>query len=1783
MLSMLILVIGNDQGSVEAAGAGGVGIGNEKYKDAEDKSNIRINHDGQFTAGNGVTGGTGTKSNPYTIEGWNINGIKHGYCIYVGNTTKYFDIFDCFIQNASGDGDSLYWDSGIVIYNATNGKIYNNNISRCGKGVTIHSSNNIQLNNTEFYSCRDRGVWIKDSTLCQVNATVVENVYESDIGNPSFENGLVIFPWKNFAGTTFADNKPHSRRTGSWFLNTSFNPNFYQQKIPVFPKTKYRLTYYTKIAGSGLQVIPNDIITWRTYVNGVQVYNSKHGIGAGWWVQDKCQFTTGVGVTEINLSVTFTTLGGTKVAYEDFSLYPISNTDHYGIYLDNSDYMTVYNNTFLHWDDGLGIEDFDGVDLTNSDHCIIDSNTFHNRTRGVYLSSSDNNDIVWNTLNDGGWSLVSSTSHYNLWDNNTGTLGKFRGMQMSSSNYNEMISNKFTDYGFSGIMISVSFNNSLAFNDIYDNLNHGIYISNSDNLRLHLNDILRNTNHGVYTTSSDLLSLKDNYIYRNTQDGIHLVTTSHTEIIKNNFSDSNNDGIYIDRGDHLTIEDNTMIINGGDGVHLIDCDFVKFSSNKLMTNDGDGLLCDGGSEVNITKNDFYDNNNGATLSSVEVGLFKNNVVTHNDVKGLVIFSTGDVDILLNFFGNNRFEGIEVDGMTLTDSYNIFVHHNNFHKNNGNGIQARDSCLNNRYNTTIQGNWWSDWTSPDYDQNGIVDYSYNLTGSTGAKDWFPLTKPWGSLVIVNPDLTTATEDLFYRNDYDILVDPIGTGHIDPVTSTWTVKSNSDFLSINKFGNLTGTPDNDDVGVFWVNVTVTASSLMDFRNFTLTVINTNDPPVIETANVEDAWEDIPYSVDYNASDVDSKNGDVAQQWSLETNASFLGISSSAGVLGGLPLNEDVGTYWVNVSVSDMSGGSDWTNFTLTVHNINDPPIIITTPKISAVEDTLYYCDFDAVDDDVGDVLTWSVDKSLGFLTMDENTGELSGTPANEHVGEHELSVKVKDLAGEVGYKNFTLVVSNVNDPPVITTNNTKTCHEDLRYSVDYAAHDIDPTLDVMEWKVKTSARFLSMESSTGILSGTPGNRHVGSYWVNVSVSDGKGGRDWTNFTLTVLNTNDIPVFTTVPGDTTIEDTETFTFTVNATDEDVGAILEFGISSDPVTTISIGATTGVINWKPDSEGFYVVNLTVTDQIVTVHHLFNITVLHLNTPPSVTLEKPADGAELNVVNPTFRWVATDPDSKDVTFDFYISEEKGNVDGLNSEFRVGSTLKDEHFSPPASLEQGKTYHWTVIPDDGIIQGTCTSGVWSFTIAQEARINSPPEFLSSPPTLALTGREWFYEPVATDDDPDDIVTISMLHGPNGMVLGEGVLTWTPTINQLGENIVRLEATDGQSSDFQEFVVEVEQTGGGTNTPPTVEPVGDRTVNEGDAILIAVTASDPEGDPLTYRVVDGPEGSWITSTGEFKWQTNKGDAGSHNIVIGVSDGALETTVAFDLDVEGEEEDASFVQTYWWLLVLLLLLVVIIIIVAVVYRRRKQAEEEKYQDEEEEEVEEAPPEEEEVIEAEVASADIFQEKRDASTEHQVYEQMGMPSDMAPEMDIVPDMAAPDEVAVVEGPKGKIALKSWDIGDDLPDEAPTPGMLLLPPAQVFEMDSESQLNIDEVFIMTNDGILLNHYINTQATRIDEDILTGMLTAVQSFIKDSMKKKSDLKQLKMGDFNIIIEKGKLVSAVVFTNAEETETISKQLKPMIKELEIIEKKILEDWDGNVDSLGSLHEYAQKFINGEYA
>ncbi len=78
-----------------------------------------------------------------------------------------------------------------------------------------------------------------------------------------------------------------------------------------------------------------------------------------------------------------------------------------------------------------------------------------------------------------------------------------------------------------------------------------------------------------------------------------------------------------------------------------------------------------------------------------------------------------------------------------------------------------------------------------------------------------------------------------------------------------------------------------------------------------------------------------------------------------------------------------------------------------------------------------------------------------------------------------------------------------------------------------------------------------------------------------------------------------------------------------------------------------------------------------------------------------------------------------------------------------------------------------------------------------------------------------------------------------------------------------------------------------NKEPALDPIGDRTVNEGEPLLLVVHANDPDrpANTLTFSLDSGaPSGASIDpNTGVFSWTPTEGQGpGSYTITVRVTD-------------------------------------------------------------------------------------------------------------------------------------------------------------------------------------------------------------------------------------------------------------------------------------------------------------
>ena len=138
-----------------------------------------------------------------------------------------------------------------------------------------------------------------------------------------------------------------------------------------------------------------------------------------------------------------------------------------------------------------------------------------------------------------------------------------------------------------------------------------------------------------------------------------------------------------------------------------------------------------------------------------------------------------------------------------------------------------------------------------------------------------------------------------------------------------------------------------------------------------------------------------------------------------------------------------------------------------------------------------------------------------------------------------------------------------------------------------------------------------------------------------------------------------------------------------------------------------------------------------------------------------------------------------------------------------------------------------------------------------------------------------------------------------------------------------------------------------------------------------------------------------------------------------------------------------------------------------------------------------------------------------------------------------------------------------------------------------------VQDLMLIHNDGFLISRYSHHHEGEIDENILSGMLTAVLGFVEDSMSSQHDgLKSFGFRDYRVAVERGERCFAAVVYEGDAPEDLGKSLSGFLGTVDRIYRKKLAQWTGDIDTdfagmevlMGAwVKEHSKKGSNGDTA
>ncbi len=477
------------------------------------------------------------------------------------------------------------------------------------------------------------------------------------------------------------------------------------------------------------------------------------------------------------------------------------------------------------------------------------------------------------------------------------------------------------------------------------------------------------------------------------------------------------------------------------------------------------------------------------------------------------------------------------------------------------------------------------------------------------------------------------------------------------------------------------------------------------------------------------------------------------------------------------------------------------------------------------------------------------------------------------------------------------ATTNAAPVITGTPPATAPVSRIY--DFRPVAYDPDRNPLVFRAQGVPAWARFDRATGRLTGTPRQAHLGRrYSVLISVSDGKLSATLPRFTITVVS-GGLQVVSRPPtiGGTppsSVTAGSAYSFTPTASDPD-GQPITFSIANRP-TWAGFSTSTGQLSGTPDPSHVGThsnITITVSDgQASATLRPFSITVVAADRPPVIGGTPPSSVVEGELYG--FLPTASDPDGDPLVFS--ITGKPGWAT-----FTANSGL----LSGVAPAGSAGTYSNIRI---SVSAGSQQVSLPEFSITVTPRPNSPPSIWGIPQTAVEADQGYAFQPSASDPEGQPLsFSVQGLPEWAGFDTATGRLSGTPAPSHAGSyaNIV-ISVSDGKaSSSLAPFSITVSAP----DLPPTIRGTPAESVNAGSAYSFTPTASDPEGQPLSFAVSNRP--TWLNfdpSTGRLSGTPEPSHAGTHaGIVISVSDGRYSASLGpFSVTVVAQADRSATVS-------------------------------------------------------------------------------------------------------------------------------------------------------------------------------------------------------------------------------------------------------------------------------------
>ena len=507
-------------------------------------------------------------------------------------------------------------------------------------------------------------------------------------------------------------------------------------------------------------------------------------------------------------------------------------------------------------------------------------------------------------------------------------------------------------------------------------------------------------------------------------------------------------------------------------------------------------------------------------------------------------------------------------------------------------------------------------------------------------------------------------------------------------------------------------------------------------------------------------------------------------------------------------------------------------------------------------------------------YHIENAAPYALQGDNSGDYH--PWNPGTGSHTISATAYSGANATGSSGSALSISidiinsggSSNQAPVLNSIGNKTVNEnsDLIFSVSATDGDGD-ALTYNAVNLPAGAQFANQAFTWRPTYDQAGD----NYQVTFIVSDGTDQTPET-INITVFNVNRPPTLTSI-SDQQASINSPVIFAITANDPDGDPII---YSAQDLPT---GATftNQTFSWTPDSTASELNTITfyATDGQDQDYLTITIIVGSDNEPPVLA---PVGDQEINELTPlSISLLASDPDGDPLSY------------SANT-MPVGATLEDNLFSWTPTYGQAGIYQVTFIVSDNELVDFET------IIITVNNVNQAPVLELISPVAEMEDTPISFVVSATDADGDTLsYSVEGLNLLVGATFENQTFDWRPGYDDAGTYELTFNATDGVDTDSQTITVAILNN----NRLPVFSPIGDRNIETGQTLAFVISATDADGDQITYSVdtLPSPQ-AFLTPTeptATFSWQPLPDETGAYSVSFIATDGHDFTTETITITV------------------------------------------------------------------------------------------------------------------------------------------------------------------------------------------------------------------------------------------------------------------------------------------------